>query len=117
MEGASPTQVDVFVEVDYMPVPEANPWFSDFFPSMRSYHTQQYDHDIIAEMEYSFSHHGNSKIHIDVDTQIPYSEYLTCTGDYGSDTKNVSELSHFLPSPDLVFTGGLYSVIMQDMKI
>ena len=81
-EGSSPTQKDVFIEADYMPVPSSytGRLYDDFLPDAITYHKSiNPEYDLVAEMKYAFSQHGNIRLHFDIDSLIPYYKEISCS--------------------------------------
>ncbi|HSW59966.1 MAG TPA: pre-peptidase C-terminal domain-containing protein [bacterium] len=100
-EGASPTQKDIFMEIDYMPVDPSysNPVYSDYFPAMRNYFISNDNLDILVEMGYSFVQHADAKVHVEIDDQVPFSKNLNCDDEeLGDDPVNTDQLASYFTS-------------------
>ncbi|MCK5808938.1 hypothetical protein KAH37_08145 [bacterium] len=81
-EGSDPMVEDIFIEIDYMPVDSSrysNPDFTNYYPAARTVFMQgNQGIDITEEMKYAFSHHDSTRVHIDVDDQIPHHNWMRC---------------------------------------
>jgi len=79
-EGSDPLVKDIFIEADYMPTPSnLSPRnYVNYLPAAIDYFSNFDDEDFLENIKYSFMHHGNTRIHFEIDDQIPYYQYMGC---------------------------------------